>query len=88
MVVRGGGELYSRLRRPRYGGDPAGVGSVGRLDVRAGPGVVQADGPLGSGRQQKAAGRRHRKQSLVRHKFGLKAAQLGVPDLNEEIFFF
>ncbi len=86
--MRGGGKLYSRLRRPRYGGDPAGVGGVGRLDVRAGPGVVQPDRAFGPGRQKKTAGRRYRKQSLVCHQFGLEAAQLGVPDLNtaERIF--
>ncbi len=58
------------------------MGGVGRLDVRAGPGIVQADGPLGPGRQKKAAGRRYREQSFICHQFGLEAAQLGVPDLN------
>jgi hypothetical protein len=66
------------------------VGGVGRLDIRAGPRIVQADGPLGPGRQQKAAGRRNSEQGLVCHKFGLEAAQLGVPDLNprRENFYF
>ncbi len=90
MVVRGGGELYGGVRRPRYGGDPAGVGGVGRLDVRAGPRIVQADWALGPGRQEKAAGRRNSEQGLVRHQFGLEAAQLGVPDLKtaEREFLF